>query len=150
MYSEDIRPGSCPLPMMTSVDPPPMSMTSRLLGEGGRGGFGARQEIPRVAGDPERVGGNRADAVGVETAQAVAKALQDGDGAFDGVVAQARFGIQAGGKPDGFLETIDLIDLGRTVLLNDASDGEAEAVGPEVHRGQKLIHAARNIGFEVA
>ncbi|MNY04774.1 hypothetical protein D3C86_1374700 [compost metagenome] len=35
MYSEDIRPGSCPLPMMTSVDPPPMSMTRRLLGDGG-------------------------------------------------------------------------------------------------------------------
>ena len=114
-----------------------------------QGGFGAWQEIPRVARDPESVGGNRADAVGVETAQAVAKTFQDGDGALDGVIAKALFGIQAGGEPDGFLETIDLIDLGRTVLLNDASDGEAEAVGPEVHRGQKLIHAARNIGLSL-
>ncbi|MNI37174.1 hypothetical protein D3C73_912540 [compost metagenome] len=86
----------------------------------------------------------------MEAAQAVAKTLKYGDGAFDCVIAQAFLGVQSGGKPDGFLETIDLVDLGRTVLLNDASDREAKAVGPEVHRGQKLIHAARNIGFEVA
>lgn len=86
----------------------------------------------------------------METAQAFAETFQDRDGPLDGVVAKAFFGVQPGGEPDGFLEAIDLVDLGRTVLLNDASDGEAEAVGPEVHGGQKLIHAARNIGCEVA
>ncbi|MNJ77298.1 hypothetical protein D3C77_747580 [compost metagenome] len=86
----------------------------------------------------------------MEAAQAVAESLQHRDGPVDGVIAKPFFCVQAGGEPDGFLEAVDLIDLGRTVLLNDASDGEAEAVGPEVHRGQKLIHAARNIGFEVA
>ncbi|MCY1529878.1 hypothetical protein D9M68_650470 [compost metagenome] len=110
-----------------------------------QGGFGPRQEVPGVARHAEGVGRDGADAVGMKAAQAVAEALEHGDGAVDRVVAELFLGVQAGREPDGFLETIDLIDLGRTVLLNDASDGEAEAVGPEVHRGQKLIHAAREI-----
>ncbi|CFO25897.1 Uncharacterised protein [Bordetella pertussis] len=36
MYSEDIRLGSTPLPMMTSVEPPPISITRRRFSEGGR------------------------------------------------------------------------------------------------------------------
>ena len=126
MYSEDISVGSWPLPMMTSVEPPPMSMTARLLGEGqgmdharedqagffaagddfdgeAQRGFGARQEIAGVAGDAEGVRGHRAHAVGVEAAQAFAEAFQHRDGAFDGLVAKALFGVQSGGQPDGFL-----------------------------------------------
>ena len=66
-------------------------------------GFGARQEIAGVAGDAEGVRGHRAHAVGVEAAQAFAEAFQHRDGAFDGLVAKALFGVQSGGQPDGFL-----------------------------------------------
>ena len=61
------------------------------------------QEIAGVAGDAEGVRGHRAHAVGVEAAQAFAEAFQHRDGAFDGLVAKALFGVQSGGQPDGFL-----------------------------------------------
>ena len=108
-------------------------------------GFGARQEIAGVAGDAEGV---------------VATARTRWGGSCAGVRRsvpaprwRVRWPRRQGAfrcpvrRPAGrFPETIDLIDLGRTVLLDDASDGEAEAVGPEVHGGQKLIHAARDDG----
>ena len=105
----------------------------------------ARGRKSRVLRATRKVFVATAHAVGVEAAQAFAEAFQHRDGAFDGLVAKA-LSVSSPAASRTVSETIDLIDLRRTVLLDDASDGEAEAVGPEVHGGQKLIHAARDDG----
>jgi hypothetical protein len=85
--------------------------------------LGARQEIGGVARDPEGVGGHGPHPVGVEAAQAFAKALEHADSAVDGLVAQDLVLAQARGQPHGLFEAVDLVDLRHAILLDNAADG---------------------------
>ena len=66
--------------------------------------LGRRQEVRRILGDAQRVGGDGAHRVGLETAQALAEAAQGKQGALARSGIEALVGGEARGQPNRLLQ----------------------------------------------
>ena len=97
-------------------------------------GFGLRDEGGDVFGDAEGVGGNGADLLGGETAQAFAEFGEAGEGALLRGFVEVFLFVQTGGKAHHFFDGIDDLELAVVVL----ADLQAEAVGTEIDGGEHL------------
>jgi hypothetical protein len=120
--------------MMNSVEPPPISTTSRLPWQAGasRGAqvdqsrlfpagndfdgepkrrLGLDQELRGILGHAQRICRHGAYLVGREVAQAVTEASQGLDTAAAGRLIQILVGSQAGGQANRLTERVDLEDL---------------------------------------
>ncbi|MCY1232082.1 hypothetical protein D9M72_445550 [compost metagenome] len=103
--------------------------------------FGLDQELGRVLGHAQRIGGDGAHLVGRELAQPVAEAPQRIDAAAPRGLVQVFVGRQAGGQADGLAQRVDLEDLaGRAIGgggLVHPPDHQAEAVRTHIDGSQQ-------------
>ena len=148
------------LPMMNSVEPPPISTTSRLcpaVGRGVRGAevdetglfaagddfdgepqgvFGEGQEFTGILGHPQVLAATArtAPASSPRRRSPKRRGLQ---GPRLGRRVEPLVGVEAGGQPDRLLEGIEGIDL----VVDDPSDLQAKTVRTEVDRSYRFRRA---------
>ncbi len=105
------------------------------------------QELGRVLGHAQRIGGDRAHLVRREFAQAVAETPQRLHAAAPRRLVQVLVGGQARGQPHRLAQRIDLEDLadrtGRGLGLVDAADHQPETVGAHIDGSEQawsIVH----------
>ena len=159
MYSDSVSCGSKPVPMMNSVEPPPMSITRRRCGgfrqrvrnaEVDQARFlapgdhldreaerGARlaQELRRVLRHAQRVGADHAHRRTREAAQALAELGERLERARLGGAIDALLGGQARAQAHHLAHRVEGIDL----AVDHATDLQVEAVRAEVDRGERVV-----------
>ena len=97
--------------------------------------LGLRQELHRVLGDAQGVGGDGAHRPLLQPAQALAEIKQAIERARLRCRIETLFGIQPGGQTHGFLKGIQRIDL----VANHPSNLQAETVGTQIDGSQGIV-----------
>jgi hypothetical protein len=95
-------------------------------------GLGAAQERAGVLRHAQRVRSHHAHGLAGHAREALGKALQRGERAFLGLGVEVLVAAQPGAEAHCFLERVERIDL----VVDDAADGQVEAVGAEVDRAE--------------
>ena len=152
--------GLKPSPITTSVEPPPMSITSRLSGLIGTGvhdagvdqprlfqsgddfdgmaerGAGALQEPALALGAPQGIGADHAHAVGVHRAQPLPESLEAAQRTIGRGVVQPAAVAQARGQAHHFAQSVEDDEL----AVRIARDDHVKTVGAQIDGGEHVGH----------